>query len=301
MIAQNLELDHEDMAPARAGASPPKWQRNLRNILQYRRQTGEIEWNGAAGYRLPTSSPKLGSADLIEEERQRRFAMWNAILTGGGPKAVKPSILRDLDVYGGAVALLHTGSSYADDLAEDCVLYHYPATNRPPSRDKGEIDATKNAGRFGLPVFVISYPSPNSSLRDAVLAWVEGWNDDLGMFLVTFGEDQPDVPDTDQIDDSDFTLTDESSKKKRQATVREGQQRFQFAVFQRYGRHCAMCGITAPEVRRRPPASQGEEGVRPCREWARVPPGRSAGASRRTPRLIFTIDAIDHTQPGQRV
>ena len=68
------------------------------------------------------------------------------------------------------------------------------------------------------------------------------------MFLVTFGEDQPDGTDADQIDDSDFTLTDESSKKKRQATVREGQQRFQFAVFQRYGRHCAMCGITTPEV-----------------------------------------------------
>ena len=116
-----------------------------------------------------------------------------------------------------------------------------------------------------------------------MLAWVEGWNDDLGMFLVTFGEDQPDVPDTDQIDDSDFTLTDESSKKKRQATVREGQQRFQFAVFQRYGRHCAMCGITAPEVldaaHLRPKAKKGS---RPCREWARAlcdsPQGSGGGS-----------------------
>ena len=30
------------------------------------------------------------------------------------------------------------------------------------------------------------------------------------------------------------------------------------------------------------------------------PSGRSAGASRRTRRLIFTIDAIDHTQPGSQ-
>ena len=71
------------------------------------------------------------------------------------------------------------------------------------------------------------------------------------------------MPDADQIDDSDFTLTDESSKKKRQATVREGQQRFQFAVFQRYGRHCAMCGITAPEVldaaHLRPKAKKGSD------------------------------------------
>jgi len=34
------------------------------------------------------------------------------------------------DGMGVAVSVLHTGRSYADDLSEDSLLYHYPATNR---------------------------------------------------------------------------------------------------------------------------------------------------------------------------
>ncbi len=39
---------------------------------------------------------------------------------------------------------------------------------------------------------------------------------------------------------------------------------------------------------------------RPGGRGSCAPSGRSAGASRRTRRLIFTIDAIDHTQPGSQ-
>ncbi len=51
------DLDAEDMEAARRGASPPRWKRNVRNVLQYRRQTGEVEWDGDASYRFP-STPK---------------------------------------------------------------------------------------------------------------------------------------------------------------------------------------------------------------------------------------------------
>ena len=41
-----------------------------------------------------------------------------------------------------AVGLLHAGSSYADDLDEDGVLYHDPSTKRNPGRDEAVVEAT---------------------------------------------------------------------------------------------------------------------------------------------------------------
>ena len=95
----------------------------------------------------------------VEEELRHRLGLWEKLKEKGGPSAVSPSVLRDLGIYGGAqgiwvdkartgrittsgegitVAVLHTGSSYADDLAEDCIVYHYPQTRRPASRDQAE-------------------------------------------------------------------------------------------------------------------------------------------------------------------
>ena len=45
-------LDAEDFGPQSPTSDIPKWKRNVRNILQYRRSTGEILWNGAARYLL---------------------------------------------------------------------------------------------------------------------------------------------------------------------------------------------------------------------------------------------------------
>ena len=119
--------------------------------------------------------------DQIAHELALRRSMWDRLAQSGGPRKAKPQLLRDLGIYGGAqgiwvdkertrkltnsgtgvtVGVLHTGSSYADDLSDDGVLYHYPTTARSPGRDQSEVDATKAAGRFGLPVFVIHYPTP---------------------------------------------------------------------------------------------------------------------------------------------
>lgn len=115
-------------------------------------------------------------------ELAHRYALWQDLK--GRDAALSPSILRELGVYGGAqgiwvdkqrthsltedghgvtVSVLHTGNSYADDLSGDGVLYHYPSTDRPAGRDRSEIEATKAAGILGLPIFVISYPSPSST------------------------------------------------------------------------------------------------------------------------------------------
>ena len=83
----------------------------------------------------------------VAEERERRLALW-ADLKVSGEILHSPSALNDRRVfYGGrgiwvhqeatkgicrsangvTVGLLHTGSSYADDLSDDGVIYHYPS------------------------------------------------------------------------------------------------------------------------------------------------------------------------------
>jgi hypothetical protein len=135
---------------------------------------------------------------VIEEERKYRFEMLAQLKGKGGTLGVPPGVLRELGIYGGAqgiwedkartgpitkdgegitVGVLHTGSSYADDLAEDCIIYHYPQTRRPAGRDHAEINATKAAGRLGLPFFVITYPTLHSNVRNVQVGWVESWDD----------------------------------------------------------------------------------------------------------------------------
>src|SRR5262249_32280914 len=132
--------------------------------------------------RLPDNLPMIA----VQQERERRMGMWTRVLEAGGPTGLAPAVLRELSIYGGAqgiwvdkdrtgdiipggtgvtVSVLHTGQSYADDLAEDCVLYHYPTTRRPRGRDAAEVNATKAVGLLGLPLFVITYPSRAANTR----------------------------------------------------------------------------------------------------------------------------------------
>jgi hypothetical protein len=52
LVEQKSSLDDEDWKPQAPGSDIPKWKRNVRNVLQYRKKTGEIEWDGEAKYRL---------------------------------------------------------------------------------------------------------------------------------------------------------------------------------------------------------------------------------------------------------
>lgn len=206
---------------------------------------------------------------MSEQESNLRLQMWVDLLAEGGPYGVSSQLLRDLGMYGGAqgiwrdkertasitpdgtgvtVSLLHTGSSYPDDLAEDGVLYHYPRTNRPEARDLGEIEATKAAGRLRVPVFVITYPTPNSSVRDVHLGWIEGWDDESRLFLVSFQEEAPVDLLVEPDDSIPFSLVSEAEPSQALAPTRPGQQHFRFLVFQRYGPKCAVCDLAIPEV-----------------------------------------------------
>ena len=52
LVAGSLQLDREDQDPESPKSDGPKWKRNVRNVLQYRKRKGYIEWNGQSGYRL---------------------------------------------------------------------------------------------------------------------------------------------------------------------------------------------------------------------------------------------------------
>lgn len=212
--------------------------------------------------------------DRVAQERTRREAMWARLLAAGGPGGLAPRLLREVGVYGGAqgvwidadqtrgidgaggvtVGLLHTGRHYADELSTDGVLYHYPRTGRRPGRDRSEIAATKAAGRLRLPVFVVTAGVPPSS-RNVHKGWIEGWDDEAEVFLVTFAEEVPAAPPAED-GASPFVLETEITRTNRSVVNRPNQQRFKFAVLKLYGPACAVCDLAITECCR--PRTFGE-------------------------------------------
>ena len=212
-------------------------------------------------------------SDAIAQELTHRREVWNVLLKRGGPKEVSPNILHDLGIYGGAqgiwvdkartgklaedgygitVSLTHSGKSYPDDWSEDGVIYHYPDTHRPPGRDMSEIEATKNAGRLGIPVFVITHTS--HSKRDVYVGWIMGWDDLSKQFLVLFDNAFSQESTTakeilEEINNDDtFALFQREKGAKRTVIGRKNQQRFKFQVFKRYGPRCVVCGLEISDL-----------------------------------------------------
>jgi putative restriction endonuclease len=201
----------------------------------------------------------------LSAERAHREAMWAELLAQGGPRGVSPTLVRRLGAYRGArgvwvdtqrtrivdgatgitVGLLHTGKHYADDLSADGVLYHYPRTLRP-GQDRADIAATKTAAQLNLSVFVVTCGKP-ASTRNVYKGWVEGWDDDAELFLVTFAEDPPPLPVGDD-GNSPFVLEDEISRGMRSTVRRPNQQRFKFAVLKRYGPVCVICDLAVLDL-----------------------------------------------------
>lgn len=198
---------------------------------------------------------------MIKKELKLRRNLWEEIGGEDFAEKIPPSTLRDLDLYGGqqgiwvdkkrtskltdngygiAVSVLHKGDVYPDDFDETGVIYHYPNTNRPKSRDIGEIEAVKNCKRHNLPVFVIRENPDDKSLRDVFWGNVTYWNDGSEVFIIEFGETDRDIGKLEIIDD--FQVLEKTSKKNEtQISARDAG--FRIAVLRRYGTHCAVCGL----------------------------------------------------------
>lgn len=202
-----------------------------------------------------------------EEELERRLSLWSD-LKAHDTTDVEASLLREMTVYGGqqgiwvdksrtgsltvngdgaTVAVRHTGRHYPDDLTVDGLTYHYRETSRPAARDRGEIEATKNTSRLGLPLFVILPGERRASRRSVRLGWVEDWDDASQQFLMLFSDERPHYS-TAPEPEAPFALIDERPLKTVQAKAREGQQRFRFQVLAQYGCKCAVCSIGHPRL-----------------------------------------------------
>lgn len=206
-------------------------------------------------------------------EIARRFDLWRT-MSAEDIDDVEPGRLRDLGIYGGAqgiwvdkartsspdgasdgitVSVLHTGHHYADDLSEDGVIYHYPKTNRSASRDAGEVQATKNARIFRVPIFVILPSRKSASKRALRLGWVTDFDDDGRMFLILFNDGgdltlPPPYVDIEATNEP-FRLEEENSHRRQTSVLaRIGQQRFRFQVLKKYGPKCAVCDTSHPQL-----------------------------------------------------
>lgn len=56
LIEKEIDLEPDDFEPAATTTTTPRWQRNVRNILHYRKGTEEIVWSGDARYMIPIST-----------------------------------------------------------------------------------------------------------------------------------------------------------------------------------------------------------------------------------------------------
>lgn len=198
-------------------------------------------------------------------ELARRERLWAAISGTDGVAVATPRELRELGIYGGAggiwvdkvatssvspngkgvaVAVLHTGRHYPDDLSDDGMLYHYPRTSRPAGRDRAEVEALKNAGRLRLPLFVIT-EADSGRMRLLRLGWVEDWDDESQQALITFASTDTQPPPN---DDGPFELRQAHGRKKVSVKARPYQQRFKLDVLKRYGTRCAMCSVAVPQL-----------------------------------------------------
>lgn len=145
---------------------------------------------------------------LVEKELLRRLDLLAKAQALESWPLLSPGEVRELGIYGGAsgvwvdktrtkefaqegvaVGLLHTGRHYDDDIDESGVLYHYPTTQRPESRDSNEIQSIKNARLLKLPIFIIRNIGSGKKIN---LAWLDDFDDQLRICVLTFHGVNPD-------------------------------------------------------------------------------------------------------------
>ena len=197
---------------------------------------------------------------LIAAEVERRRVLWDKLRVY---QTITPGDIRQLGLYSGqagiyrdaansnpelardgiALSLLHTGTTYDDDLSEDGLLYHYPSTRRVGRHDEAEIASAKAAFDFGVPVFVI-IGGKGSKRRVLKLAYVQDFDDDARLLLVGFVDE---VLAARSFTQGAFELFQPAdSRGLAMIRARPNQQRFKFEVLRRYGPGCAVCGVRVP-------------------------------------------------------
>lgn len=203
-----------------------------------------------------------------EQESSLRQAKWAEVGSLKASGRLTPATIRQLEIYGGAqgvwvdkeartgvirpngvaVGILLTGRHYPDDADNAGVLYHYPKTRRPPSRDAGEIAALKNAQDLNLPVFVISPASTDHSLREVRLGWVVGHDDPSAQFLITFSPAQLEAVREAGDEPAEFIALASRRRRRRTSQQADRDPIFKFNALRRYQGVCPLTQCSVPEM-----------------------------------------------------
>ncbi|MBD8659807.1 HNH endonuclease [Frigoribacterium sp. CFBP 8754] len=230
-------------------------------------------WRGdGAGHPGLSNDRLVTIATWVETEAARRSALWRELLARGGARRLSPKddiearglyrgqagIFADMKAEWArdgpgpvALTLVHTGTSYDDDLTDEGLLYHYPSTNRRGAHDSNEITAVKTAQALGLPVFVISPEPGAASLRRVRLGYVGEHDDAQRVFVVTFFDEPLPLPRPSELpaDDRALILFEQlPTRTTRLVAERPNQLRFRIHVLQRYGPRCAFCDIDSEHL-----------------------------------------------------
>jgi hypothetical protein len=202
----------------------------------------------------------------IESEIAWRFDAWNQLQRSPNWPILTAREVRDLGLYGGgsgvwvdkirtsdliehgvAVGLLHTGKHYDDDVDETGILYHYPTTERQPSRDANEIQAMKNAKLLGIPIFVIENFHGGKKVN---LAWMNDFDDNLRICVLTFHgvlpeHNQFNLPENSK---TEVKLFGEKRTKKVEIEKAERDPLFKFNILKRFHGKCLITGLDVTEM-----------------------------------------------------
>ena len=146
---------------------------------------------------------------LIEKELAYRLDTLSKARSLPTWPLLTPGEVRQLGIYGGAqgvwvdksrtqnlaqdgvaVGLLHTGKHYDDDIDDTGILYHYPTTQRPKTRDANEVQSIKNSKLLKLPIFVIRNVG---TFKKIDLAWLDDFDDELRICVLSFHGVMPDA------------------------------------------------------------------------------------------------------------
>ena len=213
----------------------------------------------------------VGIAEWTQGEHQRRLTLWSQLSETGTATGLEPSTVRALGLYAGqagiffdgsgdwttggpgrvALTLQHTGRTYADDLSDEQLDYHYPSTQRPASFDRNEIESVKRTQSLGLPLFVVTPNALRGRLKDVRLGYVHGFNDDEAVFFVTFVEGVLPLATAHELPDSEHDVDlfgGLPTQTLRLVQQRTQQRRFKIDVLNRYGTTCALCDIAVPRL-----------------------------------------------------
>jgi len=235
LVERCLSLSPEDCMPSSPGGNEPKWLRNVRNVLQQRKDKGDIAWDGNANYLV---------SDLYREELKRRLTLLSVLKEGREclPYSLdRLGIVVDLDT-----ALAVVTHDPDESLMADGMYLTLP-TIKGWGQDAIEIGALRKAGDSGLPILVSSTGYARAGFQTHQLGWIQYWNE--SGFYIQFGNRRPKKQKwlTQDWDSTSFVVTT-SGRTLRTTEVRLRDFEFRHLVFQRYGAKCAFCGLSVPPL-----------------------------------------------------